>query len=290
VRACGVGATDIIMRRGYYPFAPKIPFVPGYDVVGEVDAVGDGANVKIGERVAALTVHGGYAEVLYRGADELVPVPAGLDDAEVVALILNYVTAYQMIHRVAKQQSGESALVTGANGGVGQALLELLRIAGVKTFGAASKRAAPVVEALGATWVEGRDAPIAVAQRVDASYDALGGRYVGQCIRNTRRGGTVVGYGFSATDNKLGPILRGYAALYAKALLVGRRGTFYGITKLYRKDQQPFREDLPELFELLAARRIAPKIAHRLGLLDARRGNELQEAGGVDGKIVLQRS
>jgi NADPH2:quinone reductase len=290
VRACGVGATDITMRRGYYPYAPKIPFVPGYDVVGEVDAAGEGANVKVGDRVAALTVHGGYAEVLYRAAAELVPVPAGLDDAEVVALILNYVTAYQMIHRVAKQQRGESALVTGANGGVGQALLELLRVAGVSAIGAASKRAAPVVEALGATWIEGRDAPIDVAQLVDASYDGLGGPYVAQCIRATRRGGYVVGYGTVATNNSTAGALRTLAALYVKARLLGRKGTFYGITKLYRKDQQPFREDLPKLFELLAARRIAPRIAHRLGLLDARRGNELQEAGGVDGKIVLVRS
>src|SRR6185436_19199559 len=128
VSACGVGATDVTMRRGYYPYAPKLPFVPGYEVVGEVDAVGAGVTgVRAGDRVAALTVHGGYAEILYRGADELVPVPAGLDDAEVVALILNYATAYQMIHRVAKQRAGETALVTGANGGVGVAALELLR-------------------------------------------------------------------------------------------------------------------------------------------------------------------
>src|SRR3954454_22802420 len=84
--ACGVGSTDITMRRSYYPFAPKIPFVQGYDVVGEVDAVGAGVTkVAVGDKVCALTVHGGYAELLYRAADELVKVPAGLDDAEVVA-------------------------------------------------------------------------------------------------------------------------------------------------------------------------------------------------------------
>src|SRR4029078_7629284 len=90
VIACGAGGTDVLMRRGYYPFAPKIPFVPGYDVVGEVDAVGEGGTgVERGEKVALLAVYGGHAEMIYRGADELVRVPAGLDDAEVVALILN---------------------------------------------------------------------------------------------------------------------------------------------------------------------------------------------------------
>jgi NADPH:quinone reductase-like Zn-dependent oxidoreductase len=97
----------------------------------------------------------------------------------------------------------------------------------------------------------------------------------------------VIGFGTVATNNSTAGFLRTLGALYIKARLVGRKGTFYGITALYRKNRQPFMEDLPKLFELLAARKIAPKIAHRLGLLDARRGNELQEAGGVDGKIVL---
>jgi len=296
VRACGVGATDVTMRRGYYPYAPKIPFVQGYDVVGEVDALGEGATgVAVGDRVAALTVHGGYAEYLYRGADDFVKVPAGLDDAEVVALILNYATAYQMIHRVAKQQAGESALVTGANGGVGQALLELLRVHGVSAIGAAGARAHELVRSLGGTPIEGRAAPIDEGVRairpegVDASYDALGGRFVGQCIRATRKGGWVVGYGFSATNNSFLGAGRGFGALYVKARLVGRKGTFYGITALYRKDKRPLQEDLPKLMALLADRKIQPKIAARLPLLDARRGNEMQEQGGLDGKIVLVR-
>lgn len=296
VRACGVGATDIMMRRGYYPYAPRIPFVQGYDIVGDVDAVGDGVtHVRPGDRVAALAVHGGYAEMFYRGADELAPVPPGFDDAEVVALILNYVTAYQMIHRVAHQTAGQSALVTGANGGVGQALLELLRIHGVTAFGAAGKRAHGLVAALGGTPIEGRDAPVddgvraAVPGGVDASYDALGGKFIGACLRATRRGGHVVGYGLSSTRGSLGSLVRVLGALYLKAPATGRKGKFYGITALYRKDREPFLSDLPELFELLAARKIQPKIARRLPLLAAREANELQEAGGVDGKLVLVR-
>jgi NADPH2:quinone reductase len=297
LRACGVGATDVMMRRGYYPYAPKRPFPPGYDIVGTVDALGSGASaagVAVGDRVAALTVHGGYADYLYRGADELVKVPDGLDDAEVVALILNYVTAYQMIHRVANQRAGETALITGANGGVGQALLELLRVHGVTAIGAASKRAHDLVRGFGATPIDSRDADVAagthavVPAGVDASYDALGGKYVGQCIRGTRRGGHVVAYGFSGTNNALLPIARGYAALYVGGPLAGRKCTFYGITQLFRKDKQPFKEDLVKLFDLLAQRKLAPKIVARMKLpVDARAANELQEKGGIDGKIVL---
>lgn len=298
VLASGVGYTDVLMRRGYYPYAPPIPFVPGYEVVGEVEALGSGVTgLTRGQRVAALVVHGGYGEVLVRGADKFVPVPAGLDPAEVVALILNYVTAYQMIHRTAAMKAGQTALVTGANGGVGTALLELLRAHGVRALGAASSRHHEVVRSLGATPIEGRAAPIdqgalaVIPGGVDVSFDGLGDVYLGQCVRATRRGGQVISYGFTGTvrggvSSNLGA-MRGMLALHLGGRLRGRRPAFYGITQLYRKDPGPFREDLPRLFALLRDGAIRPRIAARLPLLDARRGNEQIEAGGVDGKIVL---
>ena len=299
VLACGTGGTDILMRRGYYPYAPKLPFVQGYDVVGVVDAVGpDVTNVKVGDKVAALTVWGGHAEMLYRGADELVPVPVGLEDAEVVALILNYATAYQMVHRVAKQKPGETALVTGANGGCGQALLELLKLESVITYGSAAQRSHDRVLALGGIPIEGRARPVdetlaeVLPGGVDAAYDALGGRFVAQCIRATKRGGHVISYGFSGAVDKAGhpstkAALKGFYSLYIGARFAGRRPTQYGITRRYRKDRQPFLEDLPVLMQLLASGKIKPRIAARLPLLAVRRAQELLEAGNVDGKIVL---
>jgi NADPH:quinone reductase len=303
VTACGVGATDIIMRRGYYPFAPKIPFVQGYDPVGVVDAVGDGVTtVKPGDKVCALTVHGGQAELLYRNADELVHVPAGLDDTAVVALVLNYATAYQMIHRVAHQTAGQTALVTGANGGVGQALLELLRVAGVTAYGAASARSHELVRNLGGIPIEGREAPVDASLRavlpdgVDVAYDALGGRFIAQCARATKKKGLVISYGFSAATkaDSVQPsnlaVVRGYFDLFVRTRIAGRRSKFYGITALYRKDKQPFLEDMPKLLDLLARNQVHPRIAARFGLLDARAANEMQEKGSVDGKIVLVRA
>ena len=127
VKAAGVGATDLIMLTGSYPFAPKIPFVPGYEAVGVVDAVGPGVTGFVpGQRVAALTVYGGFAEFLIREAEHFLPVPDAVSDRDAAAVILNYVTAWQMIHRVAKVQHGHTALVTGAAGGVGTAALQLL--------------------------------------------------------------------------------------------------------------------------------------------------------------------
>jgi D-arabinose 1-dehydrogenase-like Zn-dependent alcohol dehydrogenase len=190
VRASGVGATDLTMLAGDYMFAPKIPFVGGYEIAGVVEAVGaDVTGFRVGQRVAALTVHGGFAERLVRGAEHFVPIPDEVGDVEAVAVILNYVTAWQMIHRVAKVRTGQTALVTGAGGGVGTALLQLLRLAGIKTYGAASAGKHGLIAALGATPVDYRRGPIdrlihaEEPAGVDLVFDAIGGANIGPCLR-----------------------------------------------------------------------------------------------------------
>ncbi len=293
VRATGVGATDITMRRGSYPYAPRIPFVPGYETIGIVDAVGKGVTtLKQGDRVCALLVHGGYATHVVRGAEHWVNVPDGLDDVDVVSLILNYVTAYQMIHRKARLQPGQSALVNAANGGVGQALLDLLRAHSVSAIGAAARPRQDIVASYGATPIEGRSVPLDVcvhavrAEGVDAAFDGVGGAHTGQCVLSTRRGGITVWYGFVGSHGPAG-MARSALSLFVGAPLRGRRGSFYGITMLYRKDPRPFLEDLPKLFDLLAQKKIAPRIAQTFSLMDARLANERLEAGRIEGKIVL---
>jgi NADPH:quinone reductase-like Zn-dependent oxidoreductase len=293
VQATGVGSTDVTMRRGSYPYAPPIPFVPGYETVGTVDAVGPGVTgFALGDRVAALLVHGGYATHVVRGAEHWVKVPDGLDSAEAVSLILNYVTAYQMIHRVAKLQPGQRALVNAANGGVGQALLDLLRAHGVQAYGAASAARHDLVRSYGATPIEGRAAPIqqglrAVApEGVDAAFDAVGGAQTGQLLGSLARGGALVWYGFMGASS-VPQLLRTALNVFVRAPLTGRHGHFYGITMLYRKDPKPLLEDLPRLFTLLAEKKLHPRIAERLPLLDARRANERLEAGNIEGKLVL---
>jgi NADPH2:quinone reductase len=297
VLGTGAGGTDLTMRRGKYMFAPPYPFVPGYEVLGRVEAVGTAVTrVSVGQRVAALVVHGGYAQKIIVPETAVVPVPDGLDDGEVIALILNYVTAYQAIHRTAHLERGQTALVTGASGGVGTAMLELLALAGVRAIGAASPSRHGYVRELGAVPIDSRGAPLGkgvravVPEGVDAAFDNLGGGFVTECVRATRRGGMVVGVGFSGTVKNGVParfgVLHTLLSVFVGARLRGRRGAFYGITMSYRKNPQPFRDDLKALCALLGEGKIRPRIAARLPLLAAREAQGMLEHGGVEGKIV----
>jgi NADPH:quinone reductase len=263
VRAAGVGATDLTMLAGDYMFAPKIPFVGGYEIAGVVEAIGAGVTgFNIGQRVAALTVHGGFAERLVRGAEHFVLIPDEVPDVEAVAAILNYVTAWQMIHRVANVRAGASAKKHG------------------------------LVTSLGATPIDYQLGPIDRLIRarepagVDFAFDAIGGANIGPCLRATRRGGMVVGYGFMAVNGALANA-RMFWDLFIGARLRGRRGTFYGITLLYRKNPKPFHEDLPKILALAAHKRISPVIAATFPLRDAKRAIELLATGTAEGKIVL---
>ena len=169
VRAAGVGSTDLIMLAGKYRYAPEIPLVPGYEIAGVVEAIGAGVSgFEVGERVAALTVYGGFAELLVREAEHFLPIPGGVSDRDAAAVILNYVTAWQMIHRVAKVKPRQTALVTAAAGGVGTPALQLLRLAGVKTYGAASAPKHDTLRSLGATPIDYR------AGSLDRLIDSLG--------------------------------------------------------------------------------------------------------------------
>jgi NADPH2:quinone reductase len=294
IRAAGVGSTDLMMLAGTYKYAPPLPFVPGYEIAGVVDAVGaEVKNFRAGQRVAALTLNGGFAETMVRDAEHFIPIPDGVSDVQAAAAVLNYVTAWQMIHRVAKVQPGQTALVTGAAGGVGTAALQLLRLVGVKAYGAASPAKHDVIRGFGATPIDYRQGRLDRLVRahepkgVDVVFDALGGSYVTPCIKALRVGGTLVGFGFMNAASK-SAVLASIANVVLGARLRGRRGVFYGITVLYRKDPKPLREDLPKIFALIEDGRIDPLIDVVLPLSSAREAMERLAAGTGAGKIVLK--
>src|SRR5579859_7872566 len=122
VLAAGVSLPDVLAREGVHPETPRVPYTPGWDLVGTVDRLGEGVTgFKQGQKVAAMPIHGCYAQYVCVSQHKLVPVPAGLDAAETVAVVLNYITAYQMLYRSAKVKRGQRVLIHGASGGVGTA-------------------------------------------------------------------------------------------------------------------------------------------------------------------------
>src|SRR5437660_3831988 len=158
VLAAGVSLPDLLMREGVHPETPPLPFTPGWDMVGVVDRLGDGiSGIEPGQIVAALTISGAYAQFVCLPQRELVPVPSGLDAAEAVSLVLNYVTAYQMLHRSAKVRSGQRVLIHAAAGGVGSALLQLGRLARLELYATCPSGAASAVSDLGGHPIDDQD-------------------------------------------------------------------------------------------------------------------------------------
>ena len=291
ILATGVGRTDIVMRYGYYPFAPKKTFIPGYEIVGVVEAVGENVNrVDIGDRVAALTVYGGYTEYIYLNEDDLVKVPAVLDPAQVAVLILNYGTAYQILHRLAGVKSGDRVLITGASGGVGTALLQLGKLANLTMYGTVSGKKQDVLVDHGAIPIDYQSQNFVDVVRksepngIDYVFDGVGGMNIQSGFQILRRGGKFVEYGYSGIFQFL---IDDLSLQFLNWLPNGKSGDFYGITATYRKDKGSITEDLLRLFSLLKEGKINPIIYQKYPILDAAKANEMLESGEVIGKIVL---
>jgi len=299
VLAAGVSAYDLMYRRSRsLPGTPRVPFTLGEDIVGVVDKLGeDVSTVEPGQRVASgtfsLGVGGGYAEFICLPASELVPVPSGLDPAEAVCVVVNYLTAHAALHRTANVRSGERILVHGAAGGVGTALLELGKLAGLEMYGTASKHNHGLVSALGATPIDYRTEDFVERIRsltgdgVDAVFDPIGGaRHIWRSYRALRKGGRLAWFGVAATK-KAGLRVIPLTLLMVFLLKLIPDGKQAPLAPNLGKDNAWYRETLTELLNSLAEGKIKPVVAERIPLLEAARAHELLERGGYAGKVVL---
>jgi len=296
VEAAGVAYADVLMRRGLYPHTPAPPFTPGYDLVGEIDAVGEGVtDFALGQRVGALTVRGAYARFAIVPQDLLVPVPESLDPAEAVCLILNYVTAYQMLHRIADVSAAQHILIHGAAGGVGTALLQLGSLQGLTMYGTASKSKHGAIAAAGGIPIDYKTEDFSKRVRelsahgVDAVFDPVGGINWWRSYRLVQRGGALVCYGVQrmVTGGKLAGAGSFLLLGILKAIPDGRRCGWYNVTNLRKARPDWFRADMKILFDLLTQRKIQPLVASRLPLREAAKANEQIEHANFAGKIVL---
>jgi NADPH:quinone reductase-like Zn-dependent oxidoreductase len=307
VLAAGVSLPDVLAREGVHPETPRVPYTPGWDLVGTVDRLGERAiGFEPGQTVAAMPIHGCYAQYVCVPQRKLVPVPTGLDAAEAVAVVLNYVTAYQMLHRSAKARPGQRMLIHGASGGVGTAMLQLAKLAEVEMYGTCSAQGAEVVRQMGGIPIDYKRADFVkeiyrlTGDGVDAVFDGIGGDNLWRSRDALREGGRVVTYGFqskmrggrmaSGSDGRhpiresaeLGWfILRNWFKSGRKSMVP------YSIQWLMRLKPAWFRHDLLTLLDHLKQGKIKPLIAQRLPLEEARRAHEMLGEGGVFGKIVL---
>ena len=308
VLASGVALPDVLAREGIHPETPRVPFTPGWDLIGVVDQLGDGvAGVERGQTVAAMPISGAYAQFVCLPETELVPVPAGLDAAEAVSLILNYITAYQMLHRSAKVKPGQRVLIHGAAGGVGSALLQLGRLVELEMYGTCSSGGSSAVSELGGTPIDYRNQDFVheihrlTGDGVDVVFDGIGGSNLWRSRESLRSGGTIVVYGFTSKlrQGRLASGRAGGRHRFREAAILGlyiarnwllpgrKRMVPYSIQTLKRLKPAWFRQDLATLFDLLQQQKIKPLIAQRFPLTEARRAHEMLGKGGVVGKIVL---
>jgi NADPH:quinone reductase len=317
VLAAGVSFTDSQLRAGtYIPGGPKPPFTPGYELVGVVEEVGPGCSrLGLGDRIGALTVWGADADRVCVPEVGAVEVPEDLDPAEVLSLVFTYMTAYQVLHHIAKAKRGETVLVHGAAGRVGTAALELGAAAGLRMFGTAAARDGAAVQRLGAVPIDYQNEDFLARVRemtdgegVDIVVDSLGGPLSLRSFRALRRGGRLVVFGrynTLADGHKNWPaVFEWYGAitaLWVWAKLSPRRTAMpYSIQKFREPAQNRpgavggvprypewFRKDFDVLIELLRGGRIHPVVAARLPLSEARHAHELLEGTAAKGKLVL---
>lgn len=308
VLAAGVSLPDLMMREGIHPETPPLPFTPGWDLIGVVDRLGEGiSGLEPGQIIAALPIFGAYAEFVCLPQHDLVPVPDGLDAAEAVSLVLNYVTAYQMLHRSAKVRPGQRVLIHGAAGGVGSALLQLGRLAGLELYGTCSAQGASAASALGCIPIDYQRLDFVTEVHrltgggVDVVFDGIGGAHIWRSRKALRPGGRVVAYGLTGSlrggrlaSGRSGGRHRFRAIAIFGLYIAGgwlfperKRVVPYSIQWLERLRPSWFRQDLIALFDLLRQRKIKPLIAQRFPLAEARQAQELLGEGGVTGKLVL---
>lgn len=245
--------------------------------------------------VAALPLFGGYAEFICLPASELVQVPSGLDPIDVVCLVMNYVVAYQLLHRAARVKSGERILIHSAAGGVGTALLQLGKLAELEMYGTASRSKHEFLANLGVTPIDYRTENFVerifalTGDGVDVVFDPIGGTHIRQSYRTLHKGGRLVVYGAHTilADGKLKAVSGLILGSILNLIPNDRAVLTYNITRPKYSQPEWCRDDLSKLFGLLAQEKIKPVIAEQIPLIEVARAHELLGKGAVTGKIVL---
>ena len=249
-----------------------------------------------------MTKTGAWAGHVVVEARDSVLVPDGISSEDAETVVVNGVTAWQMLHRSAHVQAGQTILVFGANGGVGGILIQLAQHHGVRVIGAASPRHHDALRAAGVVPVDYNDPDLSARvlevapDGVDAVFDNIGGEVTRTAWRLLAPHGTVVTYAIIAAVSGTGGLWRPFLTAIGQALLWsalpnGKRATFYDLWSGHRTRPARFRrrleEDLGSVFRLLQDGTITATIAARFPLAEAGAALELAESRTLNGKVIL---
>lgn len=298
VLAAGVGFTDLMARAGEYLLQRKVPFSPGYELVGEVvDTHGEG--LAPGTLVAAaLPKMGAYTEYVVLPDWLLVPLPDGLDPHLAAAVPLDYLTALSVLETHARVARGGTVLIQGAGGGVGQALSQLGRRSGLRMYGTASAPgSAERLARYGVDHIDYRrqDFETVIRERephgIQAVFDHIGGANLAKSYRILAPGGVLVSYAFAGRPGRMiGDTIRGAARVKLMNMRPGRRTALCMLPKELNANRDWYRTGLARLLGLAHTGGIEPSIAAHHPLAKAADVHAALERREITGKIVLTAS
>jgi NADPH:quinone reductase-like Zn-dependent oxidoreductase len=299
-RAIGVNFADLVQRTGHYPRQPPMPFTPGMEASGVVDAVGDGVPPElVGRRVMAVPIYGSHAEKFCLPAEYTMALPDWAGDAEGAAFPVMYLTARYALHELGRARAGERVVVTAAAGGVGTAILQLARRARLRVLAVVGSPAKQeLVRSLGAEIVTSYEECAAEIRRAwgraDLVVDAVGGTLFRPLWRLLDLSGRYVLYGFAEAGTPRGiSYLRGARGLLAMGLLrpyglVTANLTLTGFNLSVVPDQVPLlREHASELIELWRTGVIRPILGERFPFERLPDAHRLLASRGSVGRVVV---
>ncbi|GAA1718232.1 quinone oxidoreductase family protein [Fodinicola feengrottensis] len=296
VLAIGVGFTDLMARSGEYLLQRKVPFSPGYELVGEVVDTGSNVDLAPGVRVAvSLPEMGAYAEYVTLPAWLAVPVPTGLDTVVAATIPLDYLTALSVLETHARVGAGDPVLIQGAGGGVGQALSQLGKLKGLRMYGTASAEgSAQRLARTGVRFIDYRRDDFVARMRefepggVQAVFDHIGGGNLRKGYRLLKPGGVLVSYAFAGRPGHMvGDTVRGGARVQLMGLLPGKRTGLCMLPKQARSHSDWYRESLGRLLTLADKGDLRPTVGATFGLAEAAKAHRALEDRAVTGKVVL---
>ena len=283
VHAAGVARSDC--NRRSYDWAGQVPpFALGFDFAGKVEALGTGVtSFTVGQTVAGINEKlDSYSEYVLVNPDWMVAIPDGTDLAQAACLGLNYLVAFQCLHQAATVKTGEKVLILGASGGVGTALIELGKLAGLEVYGTASTAKIDRIRELGAIPIDYQKEDL--AERIkdiqfDTIFDGIFEEYLEPAYKQLRTNGKYIVFGSTYHP-------RDYEHLWEK---VQNWNTDHDDDKnmINFSIIEPYTEDLSKLENYLVSGKVNPLVHERILLAEAARAHQLLESGAVAGKIVL---